>query len=376
MTEDCLLLAEFHVSAVTLRSSTPVRIDAGEVLLGKGESEARRLLERLAGVPTPRDEDSLALGVPGWAMRLVHEEKVDLPALQEEARGFVEAIGGIEGFPQWHGLASEKANLDRRFVWKAQTLAQVSSASFTPYKDGASETFCDLHGDSYGDAEAILRVQDYSLAGAPGPEAPPFAWATTALAWEGVTPDMIAETIAGLEDEEEKIDAKGAAANLLQDLETQLDDEHHEDARELIVDPDGLETIMERWLPVKDAPEGPALLAALCADWNAKQSIVSYFEDRSRIVGLRFDVAHKDCVDYARREAAEAALRAEEIAGLWREPYRGDRDDLIRTLDGMDIHLSRDHGRSGWTVWKDGRKERFPTFETAVEYSGTPGAKP
>jgi len=368
------LLAVFHVSALTLQSSTHVKVDAGSVLCEMGEHQARLLLSGLAGTPGHRDENALARGVPAWAREIAYREKVEFPDLKQEVLEFIEAIGGMEGFGQWHALARLKERRDREFVWKADALTQVSNATFSPYEASGSETLCDLRCDSYGDAEAILRSQEYVRPH--GEEQPPFAWATTTLVWEGVTPEQVTDLFLDLAADDEEVTAANLAADLLQDLETQLDDEHHEDAKEQIVDPKGLEAIAEKWLPLRKSPEGGAVLARLCAEWNAKQDIVSYLVDRSRIVGLRSDVSKDDCIDYARRQAMAKALAANEVHGLWREPFRGNRGELERKLEEQGVHIAPEPFGHGWTLWKGDRKETFPTFELAAERVQPAGAQP
>lgn len=370
------MLSDFQVSAVTLLSSTSLKIDAADVLREMREDRALSMLEGMMRGGSPQDENALRPGVPAWARVKAYREKLTFPAMQEEAREFVDLIGGIEGFSQWHALSRLKKRRDEEFVRHAERLAEVAKATFSPLEESGTDIVCDLIGESFGDAEAILRAQSYRSDSGEGTEAPPFAWATTALVWEGVTPAMVEEVIDDIEADDEAASAEEVASRLLAKAEAHLDDEHHEDARDLVVAPDDLKAIVREWFPYRSTEDGDALLGKLFLEWNRKQTIVSYYMDRNRIVGLRPDVSKDDCVDYARRRASAAAVRAEAVSGLWREPYRGDRGEFARNLEETGVHISKDPYRPEWIVWKDERKAVFPTFETAAEYTAAPGAKP
>lgn len=377
------MLAEFHLAAETAETGTPVRIDAGRVLSGMKEPQARKYLEALSrGDVEPRGM-TLSEGVPALARAKVYAEKVRLPAAAEETQAFIDRIGGMEGFSQWHALSRLKTERIAAFDGAAGLLSKVMAADFVSWPDSGCDMLCHVDGDTFGEPETVLncRATPFDGMGANWDgtsdrrqawirdNAAPFAWATVPQRWQGISPRMVLEILDDLDDDAPTADEIADA--LEAQVSSVLSDEHHEDAEDQLVDRGGIRGIVKVWHPhVGNLGLGRSLLARLCEDWNAKQVVVSYFANQDVAVGLHADASKEECVVFARRKAFLAAAKVADIDALWREPYSGDRKRLIESLSAKGVFLGQSHRSPGWEISLADGSRAFPTSELAVEHLG------
>lgn len=117
-------------------------------------------------------------------------------------------------------------------------------------------------------------------------EKPPMVFLTNPVHFAGVDASTIREAY----EDEGKVD--------LPDILTSACDDHHEDAIEEIVDEGALHALVAAWISNagKGTPEDLALEAGI-AEWNGRQTMVSYEADPTRCTGTSPDV---DAAEIAR----------------------------------------------------------------------------
>ncbi len=260
---------------------------------------------------------SFAARTVGYAGRL------SLPGFNDALAAFVERVG-----PGRMSAFKDRLDRIRSAVWAlegaATELERVRRAEFS---EDLSRSDCYfLHGDefafdredwySHWDWDAYVkanprpplfdspqyadweRARDAYVAA----HAPPYVFATSPLRWRGVDAADIRERIAELEpDEDYDVDHL---------LESEMD-QHHEDAYDQIVDASELQDIAESWRKTPTSRRRFATLEKKVAAWNAKQSIVSYFQDSGLIMPAFPGKSKEDAVAWCEATLAAriAALR-------------------------------------------------------------------
>lgn len=286
-----------------------------------------------------------------WAGRLA------TPSFREDAIAFVEAIGGVERMPEFKERLDVVKGLERNLERAKETLRDVRAATLVkpspdivmfyapanhdPYVTELEDAYSGLEWDAYvkthpRPAEFEGPVYDAWIAGlrdAPR-VAPLHVFATLPSHWAGLDPAFVRSEVAdaiegAAEAEAERLAdiASGKPARERPIVATPFDVEehfysdlqdHYEDAHRDVVDLDGVCAILDAWEPHagKGTPEDLALEGKL-AEWNARQTIVSYGADMTRILSIYGD-DHATIV--ARCEKDVLALEeAVEAASVWEE---------------------------------------------------------
>jgi hypothetical protein len=140
-------------------------------------------------------------------------------------------------------------------------------------------------------------------------EAPPYAWATVAVPWEGVLATDIRQNLA----DEGSFDLSSL-------MESSLED-HYEDAYESVVDEDALWAFMTKWeaLP-HDGFSQDMELETFLAGWNARQTIVSYEWDKTTLVPMFPDATHAEALQWCERRVDKARAALEGVRDAWQSP--------------------------------------------------------
>jgi hypothetical protein len=271
------------------------------------------------------------------------ERTLFCPGIGDSVTRFVEECGGIVGLASLrkHFRTVENARDD---VERAErVLAEVMGARlardpsefvmFCPRwtdRDFVSDLADAYDGWRYEEYAAMYPRPD-SLFDSPESEAwrkayedwaridaPPFVFGTSPLPWRGIDARELREAV-------EEHDGDGSVLAHL--IETGLE-AHHEDAADLLVDPAGLDAILDAWLPHAGtgSPGDLALEEALEA-WNARQVIVSYFEDTSVMVPTRPGVRTEDIIAWCEADVDRRRRFLSELEGSWSPPSQGEMEE-------------------------------------------------
>jgi hypothetical protein len=128
--------------------------------------------------------------------------------------------------------------------------------------------------------------------------APPFAFGTTDMPWDGVSAGRVREDF-------------GNDGDVRPDwlIESGLE-EHFEDAIDCVVAQDELERFIREWSShAGTGDDVDKALEPFLGTWNARQVIVSYFQDQAVIVPAFRDATHAEAIIWCERNVA--AMRAE-----------------------------------------------------------------
>lgn len=246
---------------------------------------------------------------------LAFKGRLAIPSLETEVGGFLEAIGGLDGVPaakkHLHDLADARRSLE-----SSERLLDVVTRARLASADEFEMYGTPFHGDRDFVSELVEAYEGYRwdefAATEPRPEtgaaelaawdaahrawvrkvAPPFVFGTRKVRWAGVDESAIRT-------EREENDGVDVAAM----LENELSD-HFDQAYDHLVDVPALEVIVAEWSAhAHSGDEIDKGLGEKLAAWNARQSIVSFHEDRSAVVPAFDGVGMTEI-----REWAEAAL--------------------------------------------------------------------
>jgi hypothetical protein len=146
---------------------------------------------------------------------------------------------------------------------------------------------------------------------------PPFVWGTRPVRWDGISAAWIREAVlSGTDSDSGGPELETSVEDM---IESDVTDQHHEDAMDEVVDWKGL-AFVDEWLP--HAGSGDAVDLAFegkVAEWNAKQTLVSYYEDHGTVVPSRDGVDMATIDRWCEREV-ERRREALERYGYWRAP--------------------------------------------------------
>ena len=267
--------------------------------------------------------------LPETVRKVAWDGRLALPRLREDVAAFVDALGGPDRIHELKSRLDLVKAAERRVESARETLREVSAATLVPpspdivmyYAPGQFDPYVQELDEAYSEVEweAYAKVhprpplfegaeQDAWLAGlrAAPKVGPLHVFATLPQRWDGLDPAFlrseVADAVAGAEEAEAERLADLAAgkparsAPILPDafdveehIYSDLQD-HYEDAQNDVVDLEGLHDIVSEWRPHagKGTPEDLALEARL-AEWNERQTIVSYHPDMTRILSIHGD---------------------------------------------------------------------------------------
>lgn len=222
--------------------------------------------------------------------------RLALPSFEAAVSGFLEAIGGLEGVPaakkHLHDLADARRSLESSqrlldVVAKARLAAAVEFEMYgTPFhgdRDFVSDIDEAYDGYRWDEFAAANPMPETGAAERTGWEAahrawvrtvaPPFVFGTRKVRWAGVD-----EAAIRIEREEnDRVDVAALIENEMSD--------HFDQAHDHLVDVPALEAIVAEWdAHAGSGDEVDKGLGEKLSAWNARQSIVSFHEDRSAVV--------------------------------------------------------------------------------------------
>lgn len=265
---------------------------------------------------------------------------VRIPDLYERAAVFITAISGVSGLRSWQALAKARQEAEwnvtsaqklRDAVHKARFVT-LSQSSAPMLFDEISGTYSDAdeavdHAFSHEDLVAAVGQPDWTAPDSERAEhttrsnawvranARPFAFSTTPRIWAGLTQDAL---VAILEDEPDLNEGQ-FLDRAWTSLETDLSDNHFEEAHEALRRHDDLTSALKTWFADHrlTTTAGANAFDAV-RSWNESQQITSYFPDMTTIVGLFADVTPQEVRDWVDNFALKAAKAVEAINRLWR----------------------------------------------------------
>lgn len=373
----------------------PIELDLSKAFFDVDLHHASSLLKKLVA----KDEIlfiDLSAGIPGKLWELFQKEAVRVPALYEIGAHFAQEIGGTAGLVSWRAVAKERNEAIYSVESAKRLLRTVSNAAFVPLAEFADSQVYDDFRDEYCDPESAIdngfdfdrlkmEVGPRNWSAPPDEEAAynalvnawvrkhayPFAFGTNQVRWNGISANDLIDI---LEDDPEiqPSDFIGAVWN---GIESDLDDNHHDEAYELIKDGNALDSALLTWLaayrdPSRVGPPDPRDITA----WNAKQEIVSIFPDMGRVVGLFGDTTYEEVQAWCENHLAKANQKVADVEALWRQPYARPEDEIAnwKRLGFTVKPNSTRYGRidSAWTWTNDANEqcsEQFLTLELCIE---------
>lgn len=304
-------------------------------LLDLSDPISDALLFRRIASPAPR---SISVGLFASALdrevaTIAWEGRLAIPDLAASIDAFVSDLGGIEGVRRFRRHLTVVGAATRAVQRAEEFRDLVAQAAFVPCPEAGEGAmfYCHL---ALGEAEYVAtvadaypswRYDDY-VGRHPRPdvdfdapeyvawsagydawaraERPPLVFLTTPLRFAGVDAAALRDAF----EDDAEVDLPAILASACED--------HHEDAFDHLVDEDALFDLVAAWLPHagKGTPEDLALEPAL-ADWNGRQTLVSYMLDETRYTGTSSDVdagaVARWCVRHVER--AKASLEAARI---------------------------------------------------------------
>lgn len=274
----------------------------------------------------------IARDLPQQVASIAWRGKLALPDLRKDVSAFLKEVGGVERLPEFKRHREAYKTIEGRVRRAEAGLAEAETATLVPasedmamffapdalYNDGfvsdQHEAYSEIEwkayekahprpADEYGSPAHTRWVEGFKAFPRVGPL---HVFATRPVPWMGVDMADVRQRI-----EENRLDAEEAEADRQRDLElgkpasdkpvvpepfdledylTSEMEHHHEDAYDHIVDREGLHDIMDAWYPHagKGTPEDLSVDARI-ADWNARQTLVSYEPDMTRMVAIHGD---------------------------------------------------------------------------------------
>ncbi|PZR95166.1 MAG: hypothetical protein DI537_05120 [Stutzerimonas stutzeri] len=368
-------------------------IDLSPVLLNLDCGRAADLLARMGARRTVYAQELSSCIPDGWREHF-WASNVKVPDMAESAVNFLAELNGEAGLRSWRALAAARQEARWGAASARKLQKAVHAASFTPASQSASAMLYDDISDTYAnDAdEAVDRTYSHddlvAAVGSPPWDSSetdrdaysrrahewvrshgrPFAFSTRPRRWAGIT----SEDLLSILEDEPAISESHFLERVWSCLETDLSDNHHDNAYEELRRPDDLTNAARSWLEAYRSGAEASKAFAGVRDWNDSQGIVSHFPDYTAVVGLFSDVTEQEVRDWvdAHVRAAERAL--DDVNGLWR-PVISAPDKAIEEAAGMGITLSCGPSRSSRQTWRwinaatGERSTEFLTLELCVE---------
>lgn len=277
---------------------------------------------------------SLSSGLSDPAQHCGMDGRLALPNLRARVDAFVVAVGGPAALPLYRQRLDEHSQAQWRLEDARRELAAVEFANFSTdyaayqmfYSDHLSREYGESIEDMtdgwgwdeyvklhprppYSDEEAS-NAWNAAYEAWIADHAPPFVFATKPDVWGGVHCDTLREHVA--DEPEREPDVADIAYSSL--------DEHYEDASDDIVDLDGLCTIVHEWFLHAGKKDAVDLgLETKVKAWNAKQRIVSYYQDKHVILPAFDGKTKEDAIAWSRGYLEQRQHRLAEL-GTWVTP--------------------------------------------------------
>lgn len=254
----------------------------------------------------------------GWEGRLA------MPGLRDKIAAFFAEVGGKQGLIAFAQRLSEIDRAAEGVAGAEDALAKLERAAWRSDVEDQTFLYLPFAREEYAEPDRAYDMwgHDEYKATHPKPEwnaatydawwegfaayrrlhAPPFAFATKAESWMGITPEEVR-----LEHEEQgEVDIYGLIENGLSF--------HYESACDHVKDEAGLEAIVDEWLPhAGSGSEADLALEDRLAAWNHKQDIVSYYVDHAVAVPVFADATREEAIAWC---VAEIRRRKEKFAAL------------------------------------------------------------
>lgn len=373
--------------------SKVVSLDLTPALANLDHRRASVLIARLKAREAIFVQD-LSASIPDEWRKHFWASNVRIPDLYDRASEFIVAIGELTGLRSWQALAFARQDAQLTLASAKKLQNAVSTARFVSLSKCTAAMLYDDLGDAYGDTDTIID-QSFShedliaAVGHPNWEgteadrsehmvqssawvrvnARPFAFSTKPVTWDGVSQDDLTSI---LEDEPDLIEGR-FIERVWTGLETDLDDNHYEDAHEAIRRSDDLTMALKAWfaarrLSTSDAEKAFAAVQA----WNNAQQITSHFPDMKTVVGLFDDVDHQEARDWVDRYVRRVERTLDAINGLWRSAFV-DPEKAIADARSIGFSLvcePKHSSRQKWRWINDATGEisaKFLTLELCVE---------
>jgi hypothetical protein len=396
------MIPSFICSAVRVDDpSKVVSFDLTPALANLDHRRASVLISRMKAREAIFVQD-LSASIPEDWREHFWASNVRMPDLYDRASEFLVAIGELTGLRSWQALALARQDAQLTVASAKKLQSAVSTARFVSLSKCTAAMLYDDLADAYGDSDTIIdrAFSHEDLIAAVGhtewegtetdrsehmmrsnawvrANARPFAFSTKPLMWDGVSHDDLRSI---LEDEPDLSEGQ-FIERVWTGIETDLDDNHYEDAHEAIRRSDDLTIALKAWYAVRrlSTSEAEVAFAAIRA-WNNAQQITSHFPDMKTVVGLFDDVDHQEARDWVDRYVARVERELDALHGFWRSTFVDPEKaiDDARSTGFSLVCEPRHSSRQNWRWINDATGEtsaKFLTLELCVESLPAPRPK-
>ncbi len=388
------MIPSFICSAVRVDDpSKVVSFDLTPALANLDHRRASVLISRMKAREAIFVQD-LSASIPEDWREHFWASNVRIPDLYDRASEFLVAIGELTGLRSWQALALARQDAQMTVASAKKLQSAVSTARFVSLSKCTAAMLYDDLADAYGDADTIIdrAFSHEDLIAAVGHtnwegteadrnehmmrsnawvrvNARPFAFSTNPVTWQGVSQDDLGSI---LEDEPDLTEGQ-FIERVWTGLETDLGDNHYEDAHEAIRLSDDLTIALKAWFAARRLSTSKAESAfAGVQAWNNIQQITSHFPDMKTVVGLFEDVDHQGARDWVDHYVLRAERALDALNGLWRsaivDPEKAISD--ARSIGFSLVCEPRHSSRQKWRWINDATgeiSEKFLTLELCVE---------
>jgi len=284
-------------------------------------------------VRAPRFPPYVGSSINDEMRSILRDERLAMPGLQKLMDDWLEEIGGLDGVcamkahmdalqqAEWaleRALRQQKDIDDARFAAASEFEMFCPVDSHQDFVFSIDEAYDDWGWDNYIQQhprpDLSFDSPDYkawsdSYRAWVRTSAPPFVHGTFPSSWEGLSEDRIRAAL----EEEERIDIDEMIYN---DME-----EHFEDAYDHIQDIESLQLIIDEWEPHAGSGNEIDLgLGKKLEEWNAKQSITSYYQNLKTVVPAFKDVDMNEIKAWSAAKVERCRAEIETIANTWELP--------------------------------------------------------
>lgn len=255
------------------------------------------------------------------------EGRLALPGFEKHLDDFIDAAGGLERLPalRRHRDAVRQVEYVREDARRIQSAAGKARFDTTTdfgmvcppcgpreYVSDFDEAHDGWRWDDYVQdhprpefGTPAAEAWDKAYAAWVRREAPPFAFGTTEVRWKG--PDL--ERVLGALDDFGTVDLGSL-------IEVELEN-HYEEAVDDILGFSEMQAALNDWAAAPTEARDDEAMAALLAEWNAKQKILSYREDRSVITPAFAEVTPIEVAEWCQRHLDRAEAHLEAVENEW-----------------------------------------------------------
>lgn len=290
-----------------------------EAATGKAAPKIDITLEMLRGLQVHEDIRTLVadrsmrivdlmnlMDAPASGLRKINDGTLVMTDFFEAADAFLEHLPDSYEVRLFSKAFEKIMSLERKLVPERERVIRLKAARWEPNPK--------VFEFVYEETAFHFREGYSTIDEAMGDKNVPVAFGTVAHSWTLPCTALRRVVADAMEDNDERPNANDLLSEF---IENEMSDQY-EDAEDDIVDLDGLQSMVEAWLPYagSGSPEDLALEASL-APWNAKQKITSYMVDFSVIVPLLPGLTRERAIEMAEERVAALRKDIRKIRNTW-----------------------------------------------------------